>query len=249
MFGWQDWAIADAKPGPMGRLSKVPAGIPPYRVLSALGGTGLTAYFGMLDLGAPKEGETVVVSGAAGATGSIAGQLARIAGAAKVIGIAGGPEKCAWLTDELGFDAAIDYKNESVDARLRELCRDEIDVYFDNVGGDILDAALLQMRQNGRVVLCGGISSYNEKELPPGPRNYMQIVIRRLTVRGFIVIDYMARAGEAIGDLSRWLAEGKLVSREDIQEGMENVPATFQRLFDGGNTGKQLLKLADPPIS
>jgi NADPH-dependent curcumin reductase CurA len=179
MFGWQEYAINNGQPGVMGRVSKVPDGVPPYLFLSALGGTGLTAYFGMLDIGEPKPGDVVVVSGAAGATGSVAGQIAKIKGAAKVVGIAGGPEKCRWLKEELGFDAAIDYKSESVMARLKDECPDGINIYFDNVGGAILDDALLNMAQNGRIVLCGGISSYNEAELPPGPKNYMQLVIRR----------------------------------------------------------------------
>ena len=161
MFGWQEFAISDGKPGVMGRIGKVPAGMAPELSLSALGGTGLTAYFGMLEIGKPQTGDVVVVSGAAGATGSVAGQIARIKGASKVIGIAGGERKCGWLTEELGFDAAIDYKNEDVQARLREECPQGINVFFDNVGGDILDAALLNMAQNGRIVLCGGISAYN----------------------------------------------------------------------------------------
>lgn len=247
MFGWQDYALVDGKPGPMGGLNRVPAGLPPYLALSVLGGTGLTAYFGMLELGQPKHAEVVLVSGAAGATGSVAGQIARIKGA-RVIGIAGGPEKCAWLTDDLGFDAAIDYKNENVLTRLRELCHNQIDVFFDNVGGEILDAALRSMAKNGRIVLCGGISAYNATELPPGPRNYMQIVVRRLSMRGFIVSDYLSRAGEAVTELSGWIAEGTLKHREDIQQGIENTPKTFLRLFEGKNTGKQLLKIADPPM-
>lgn len=248
MFGWQEYAISNGQPGVMGTINKVPDGIPPYLILSALGGTGLTAYFGMLDIGEPKSGDTVVVSGAAGATGSVAGQIAKIKGAAKVIGIAGGEEKCRWLTDELGFDAAIDYKSESVMNKLRELCPEGINVFFDNVGGEILDDALLNMAQNGRIVLCGGISSYNEAELPPGPKNYMQLVIRRCRMEGFILIDYFHRAKEAITDLSSWIASGQLKHAEDIQEGIENTPQTFLRLFEGKNRGKQLLKIADAPL-
>lgn len=246
MFGWQQYAVSDGKPGPMGRLSKVPDGVAPELMLSALGGTGLTAYFGMLDIGKPQKGDVVVVSGAAGATGSVAGQIARIKGASKVVGIAGGPEKCRWLVDELGFDAAIDYKSEDVRGRLRQECPDGINVFFDNVGGQILDDALLNMALFGRVVLCGGISSYNEEELPPGPKNYMQLVIRRCNMQGFILIDYLDRAGEALADLSRWIQEGRLKHAEDIQEGFENTPKTFLRLFQGKNLGKQLLKVAEP---
>lgn len=247
-FGWQEYAINSGEPGMMGSVSKVPEGIPPYLVLSALGGTGLTAYFGLLDIGQPEEGDVVVVSGAAGATGSVAGQIARIKGASKVVGIAGGETKCKWLTEELGFDAAIDYKSENVMDRLREECPKGINVFFDNVGGDILDDALLNMAQNGRIALCGGISQYNESELPPGPKNYMQLVIRRCRMEGFIVIDYVHRAGEAIKDLSAWIASGELKHGEDIQEGIENTPKTFLRLFEGKNVGKQLLKIAEPPL-
>ena len=248
MLGWQEFAVSDGSPGMMGAISKVPEGIPPYLVLSALGGTGLTAYFGLLEVGQPQPGDVVVVSGAAGATGSVAGQIAKIKEASKVVGIAGGAEKCAWLTDELGFDAAIDYKSEDVKTRLEQECPQGIDVFFDNVGGDILDAALLNMAMNGRVVLCGGISSYNEEDLPPGPKNYMQLVIRRCRMEGFIVIDYMDRAAEAAKDLSAWIASGQIKHGEDIQEGIENTPKTFLRLFEGKNKGKQLLKIAEPPL-
>ena len=247
-LGWQEYAVSNGEAGVMGGISKVPEGIPPYLVLSALGGTGLTAYFGMLDIGKPEKGDVVVVSGAAGATGSVAGQIARIKGASKVVGIAGGPEKCAWLINDLGFDAAIDYKSEDVRGRLRETCPEGINVFFDNVGGDILDAALLNMAQNGRIVLCGGISSYNEAELPPGPKNYMQLVIRRCRMEGFIVIDYFHKAAEAVKVLSGWIEGDQLRHAEDIQEGIENTPGTFLRLFEGKNRGKQLLKIADPPL-
>lgn len=246
MFGWQEFAISDGQPGIMGRIGKVPAGMAPELSLSALGGTGLTAYFGMLDIGKPEPGDVVVVSGAAGATGSVAGQIARIKGAAKVIGIAGGDTKCDFLTQQLGFDAAIDYKNENVMARLREECPKGINIFFDNVGGQILDDALLNMAQNGRIVLCGGISSYNSEELPPGPKNYMQLVIRRCTMQGFILIDHYDRAGEAIAELSQWITQGELKHAEDIQEGFENTPQTFLRLFEGKNLGKQLLKVGEP---
>ncbi len=249
MLGWQEYAIADGEPGAMGRLAKVPEGVEPEVMLSALGGTGLTAYFGMTDIGEVREGDTVLVSGAAGATGSIAAQIAKLRGAARVVGIAGGPEKCAWLTEQAKLDAAIDYKSEKLSARLREELPQGASLFFDNVGGPILDEALLHMAQNGRVVLCGGISAYNEEELPPGPRNYMQIVIRRLTVRGFILIDHFKDAGRALGELSGWIAEGRLAHAEDIQEGFENAPKTLLRLFHGQNLGKQLLKLADPPIA
>lgn len=247
-LGWQEYAINDGKPGMMGVVNKIPAGVPPTLLLSALGATGLTAYFGMLDIGKPQVGDVVVVSGAAGATGSVAGQIARIKGASKVVGIAGGQQKCDWLVQALGFDVAIDYKSEDVQQRLREECPAGINVFFDNVGGEILDSALLNMAQNGRIVLCGGISAYNEVELPAGPKNYMQLVIRRCTMQGFIVIDYLAQANQAIADLSGWISTGELKHAEDIQEGIENTPKTFMRLFEGKNLGKQLLKIADAPV-
>ena len=246
MLGWQQYVIVPRNPGPLGGFNRVPEGVPPERMLSLLGGTGLTAYFGTHAIHPIHEGDNVLVSGAAGATGSVVAQIARIRGAGKVVGIAGGPRKCAWLRNEARIDGAIDYKNEDLGRRLREEFPNGIDLFFDNVGGDILDTTLLHMAQHGRITLCGGISGYNEKELPPGPRHIMQIVIRRLTVRGFILIDHLAQAGEAIADLSRWSAEGKLVVEEDIQEGFENTVQTFLRLFEGKNLGKQLLKIGDP---
>ena len=248
-MGWQEYVIIDGKPGMTGAINKVPEGVPPYLMLSALGTTGLTAYFGMLDLGKPGVGDVVVVSGAAGATGSVAGQIAKIKGAAKVVGIAGGEAKCKWLTEELGFDIAIDYKSENVKDELSKHCPNGIDIFFDNVGGEILDAALINMANNGRIVLCGGISAYNETELPPGPSNYMQLVIRRCTMAGFIVLDYLDQAPKAYSDILGWIADGSLKHAEDIQEGIENTPKTFLRLFEGKNRGKQLLKIAEPPIA
>ncbi len=245
MLGWQQYFVGDGSPGPMGGLSLVPDDIPPQRMLSLFGGTGLTAYFGLHEIHPVKEGDNVLVSGAAGATGSVVAQIARIRGAAKVVGIAGGREKCDWLLDKARLDGAIDYKNESVGRRIREEFPKGVDLFFDNVGGDILDATLPRMSDNGRITLCGGISGYNEKELPPGPRNIMQIVVHRLSVRGFILFDHIAGAREAIADLSRWSAAGDLVVEEDIQEGFENTPKTFLRLFQSKNLGKQLLKIAD----
>jgi NADPH-dependent curcumin reductase CurA len=246
LFGWQEWAVAG--PG-LAQATKLPPGTPLTWPLGVLGITGLTAYFGLLDLGKPSSGETVLVSGAAGATGSVAAQIAKKIVGCRVVGIAGGREKCAWLTGELGLDAAIDYKTDDVSRRIGELCPDGVHVYFDNVGGEILDAALAHIALRARVVLCGGISGYNEKEPPPGPRNLMNLVIRRARMEGFIVIDYAARFGEAVRELSGWVASGKIAHKEDVQQGIENAPRTFLRLFRGENTGKQLLKLADPPIA
>ena len=242
MFGWQEYAVGGRG---LAQAQRVPEGTPLTWPLGVVGITGLTAYFGLLDLGKPKEGETVLVSGAAGATGSVAAQIAKLKGC-RVVGIAGGPEKCKWLTDEVGLDAAIDYKTEDVQARIRETCPDGVDVYFDNVGGEILDAALANLALRARVVMCGGISGYNEEEPPPGPRNLMNVVIQRARMEGFIVIDYAKRFGEAASELARWVSEGRILHQEDVQEGIENAPRTFQRLFRGENKGKQLLKLADP---
>jgi len=246
LFGWQEYALL---PGTMiGTHAKIPPGTPPTWPLGVLGITGLTAYFGMLDLGKPKAGETVVVSGAAGATGSVAGQIAKLAGA-HVVGIAGGPAKCAWLTKEAHFDAAIDYKHENVAARLGELCPKGIDVYFDNVGGEILEAALDRIAQRARVVLCGGISVYNEETPPPGPRNLMNLVIQRARMEGFIVIDYLPRFAEGTAKLAEWVRSGAIVHQEDVQRGLENAPRTLLRLFTGANTGKQILQIAEPERS
>ena len=242
--GWQDFVVASPGRGPMG-LSKVPAGVTPEMMLSVLGITGLTAYFGLLDLGQPKAGETVLVSGAAGATGSVAGQIARIKGC-RVVGIAGGPDKCGWLRDEAGFDDVIDYKNEHVNARIAATCPNKLDIYFDNVGGEILEASLNHLNLRARIVMCGGISGYNATQPVPGPANLMNIVTTRSRMEGFIILDYMARAPEAIQELLQWVGSGELKFQVDVQEGFENIPDTLQRLFTGKNLGKQLLKIADP---
>ena len=241
--GWQDFQVVNAA-APMGMLTKLPPGIEPSMMLSVLGTTGQTAYWGLLDLGEPKSGETVLVSGAAGATGSVAGQIARIKGC-RVIGIAGGPEKCAWLTEKARFDAAIDYKSENVDARIGELCPNRVDIFFDNVGGDILEAALNHINMRARVVLCGGISSYNATTPVPGPSNLMNLVVMRARMEGFIVIDYFDRFAAAAQELISWIESGELVYELDIQEGFENIPDTLNRLFTGQNLGKQLLKIED----
>jgi len=244
-FGWQDYAATTGD----GILpaTKLDPGTPLTMPLSVLGITGLTAYFGLLDIGRPRAGDTVVVSGAAGATGSVAGQIAKIHGC-RVIGIAGGREKCDWLTGEAGFDAAIDYKSEPVHARLRELCPAAIDVFFDNVGGETLEAALAEIARGARVVLCGGISLYNAETWPPGPRNYLALLSQRARMEGFIVLDFAPRFAEAERALSSWVAAGDLVYREDVQEGFENAPKTLLRLFEGKNSGKQLLRIAEPPL-
>jgi NADPH-dependent curcumin reductase CurA len=202
----------------------------------------VTAYFGLLEVGAPKEGETVVVSGAAGAVGSVVGQIAKLKGC-RVVGIAGGPEKCEWITGELGFDAAIDYKSEGVDTALREHCPEGVDVYFDNVGGEILDAALARLARGARVVICGAISQYNNLDSMRGPSNYMSLLVNRARMEGFVVLDYMGRAPEAVQEMATWIAEGKLVAREDIVEGFESFPDALKKLFAGENIGKLVLKV------
>jgi NADPH-dependent curcumin reductase CurA len=239
LFGWQEYAVGGRG---LAQGTKVPEGMPITWPLGVCGITGLTAYFGLLDLGRPEPGETVLVSGAAGATGSVVAQIAKLKGC-RVVGIAGGPAKCALLTEDFGLDAAIDYKAEDVQARIAETCPDGVNIYFDNVGGPILDAALANLAQRARVVLCGGISGYNEKEPPPGPRNLMNLVIQRGRMEGFIVIDYMARFPEATAELAEWVTSGSIRHLEDVQEGIENAVQTFLRLFRGQNTGKQLLKL------
>lgn len=242
-FGWQDFAISNGK-GIM-NATHVPADIPITAPLSVFGITGLTAYFGLLDIGKPTEGNTVLISGAAGATGSIAGQIAKLKGC-RVIGTAGGAKKCRWLTEKANFDVAIDYKTADLDSTLQEICPEGIDVIFDNVGGEFLNTALSKINQNARIVICGAISGYNEKVPPPGPSNYTSLIIQRAKMEGFIVLDYVDQFNDAMKDLTSWVKEGKIVYQEDIAEGLENAPETLLRLYSGENIGKQLLKVADP---
>jgi len=241
LTGWQDYVLIDG--GAM--VQPVPRGLPvPLPALmGVLGITGLTAYFGLLDIGQPRAGETVVVSAAAGATGSVAGQIAKIKGC-RVVGIAGGAEKCAWLTGELGFDAAVDYKQPELARRLRAACPNGIDVNFENVGGQIMDTVMEQMNLNGRVALCGLISGYNASE--PSRGRFDVLLTKRLQVRGFIVLDFLPRFAEGAMQLAQWLMEGKLVHRDTIVEGLEQAPTAVNLLFDGGNMGKLLIKVADP---
>jgi NADPH-dependent curcumin reductase CurA len=207
-----------------------------------LGVTGMTAYFGLLDIGQPRPGDTVVVSGAAGATGSVVGQLARIEGAGTVVGIAGSPEKCAWLTDELGFDHAIDYRTEDVGHRLRATCPEGIDVFFDNVGGEILDTCLAQLAMKARVVLCGAISQYNE-DRPVGPRNYLNLIVKRARMEGFLILDFLDRFPEAQVRMAGWVMEGRVKHREHMVDGLEHAGDALNLLFSGGNTGKVIVRL------
>jgi NADPH-dependent curcumin reductase CurA len=215
--------------------------LPTY--LSVLGMTGMTAYFGLLDTGQPKAGETLVVSAAAGAVGAVVGQIAKIKGC-RVVGIAGGAEKCRYIVHELGFDAAIDYKSEEVSPSLRKHCPEGIDIYFDNVGGAILDAALAQLRMHARVVICGAISQYNNTGPITGPSNYLSLLTNRATMKGMLVLDYADRYAQAGAEMAQWMAAGKLKSREDIVEGLATFPETLLKLFKSENTGKLMLKVS-----
>jgi NADPH-dependent curcumin reductase len=239
-LGVQEYAVCDENA--VFKVDTGEIGLPTY--LGALGMPGVTAYFGLLDVGAPKEGETVVVSGAAGAVGSVVGQIAKIKGC-RVVGIAGGPDKCGWIVEELGFDAAIDYKNEDVGEALRKQCPEGIDVYFDNVGGEILDAALARLARGARVPICGAISQYNNLEAMKGPSNYMSLLVNRARMEGFVVIDYMSRAPEAVSEMAGWIAEGKLIAREDVVESFDSFPEALQKLFRGENVGKLVLKVGE----
>jgi len=217
--------------------------LPTY--LNVLGMPGMTAYFGLLEVGQAKAGDTVVVSGAAGAVGMTVGQVAKIKGC-RVVGIAGGPEKCGYLTSTLGFDAAIDYKSEDLNKALREHCPKGIDVYFDNVGGDTLDACLARLARGARVVICGAISQYNATSAIKGPSNYLSLLVNRARMQGMVVFDYADRYDEAEREMAGWMKAGKLVSREDIVDGLDTFPQTLLKLFKGENFGKLVLKVSEP---
>jgi NADPH-dependent curcumin reductase CurA len=240
-FGVQQYAISNGKGARKVDVPSVP--LPVY--LSALGMTGMTAYFGLLDVGDLKSGDTVVVSGAAGAVGMVAGQIAKIK-SCRVIGIAGGADKCHYLVNDLGFDAAIDYKNEDVKTALKLHCPQGINVYFDNVGGEILDAVLTQLAMHARIVICGAVSQYNNTTPVRGPSNYLSLLVYRARMQGMVVFDYADRYGEAARDLGAWLQQGKLKSREDIVAGFDNFPDVLLKLFRGENHGKLLLKVSNP---
>jgi len=241
VYGWggvQKYSVSDGK-----TFYKVDPSLVPLPVYTGtLGMPGMTAYFGILEVGKIKEGDTVLVSGAAGAVGSVVGQIAKIKGCT-VVGIAGGPEKCKYIVDELGFDGAIDYKNENVRAKLKELCPKGIDVYFDNVGGDILDYALAALRMHARVVICGAISQYNNKVSVKGPANYLSLLVNRATMQGMVVMDYAKDYAKAGMEMGMWMAQGKLKSKEHIEEGIENFYPTFLKLFSGEKMGKLVLKI------
>jgi NADPH-dependent curcumin reductase CurA len=239
-LGVQEYVISDGK-----GVTKVDPRVAPLPVfLGTLGMPGMTAYFGLLDIGQPKEGETVVVSGAAGAVGTVVGQIAKIKGC-RVIGIAGGQDKCRWIVDELGFDAAIDYKHEDVAAALKQHCPKGVDVYFDNVGGDILDLVLARLARNARIIICGAISQYNNTAPVKGPSNYLSLLVNRATMKGMVVFDYADRYHLAAREMAGWMAQGKLKARTDISEGLASFPEALLKLFKGENTGKLVLKVAD----
>jgi len=238
-FGVQQYAVSDAK-----GVRKVDTRFVPLSTyLGVLGMPGMTAYFGLLDIGKPKAGETVVVSGAAGAVGAAVGQIAKIKGC-RVVGIAGGAQKCKYLVDELGFDAAIDYKAGDVKAGLKTHCPAGIDVYFDNVGGEILEAALARINLHARIVICGAISQYNNTTPPRGPANYLSLLVNRASMTGMVVFDYAARYGEGARDMAQWIKEGKLKAKEDVVTGgIDAFPETLLKLFKGENFGKLVLAL------
>ncbi len=238
--GWASHAQGNA--GGFSKLQSIP-GLPLTAFMSVLGGTGLTAWFGMREIGKPQPGETVVISAAAGAVGSIAGQIAKLAGA-RVIGIAGGKAKCDWLVNELGFDGAIDYKNEDVGAALDRLCPNGIDVDFENVGGAIMQAVIARMNTFGRVVLCGLISTYNKEGPVEGPEDFARVLMRRLTIKGFIIIDYLHRAGEAMAELVPWVMQGKIKWKAHVEQGLENAPTALGRLFTGDHDGKLVVQVS-----
>jgi NADPH-dependent curcumin reductase CurA len=240
LVGWQDYVVTGEGEIP---LTPVPGdtGLPIECLLGALGMTGVTAYFGLLDIGKPKEGETVVVSAAAGAVGSVVGQIAKLKGA-RAVGIAGGKEKCEWLVDELGFDAAIDRHDSDWKQKLRDACPDGVDVDFENVGGEIMREVFDMLNLNARVALCGLISEYNEAERPAGPP-LARVLVNRVTIQGFIILDYFARFPEAIAQLGQWVAEGKVKDKHTVVEGLEKAPEAVNMLFDGDNLGKLIVKV------
>jgi NADPH-dependent curcumin reductase CurA len=243
LAGWSAYSIAN---GALVHSTPALPGVPITAYMSVLGGTGLTAWFGITDIGRPQPGETVVVSAAAGAVGSIAGQIAKLRGA-RVIGIAGGKAKCDWLTGELGFDGAIDYKGEDVGAALDRLCPAGIDVNFENVGGAIMEAVIARMNNFGRMPLCGMISTYNDDAGVPGPANFERVLMHRLLIKGFIVTDYLPRAAEAFAELAPWVIGGQLKWKVHIEDGLENALSAVDRLFTGAHDGKLLVRVSPEP--
>jgi len=244
---WGDYCVVDGDGFVPPR--KIDNSVPLTWHMSAFGITTLTAYFGMTEVAQVKEGDVVLISGAAGATGAACSQIARIKGAKKIIGIAGGPEKCDWLTNEGGCDAAIDYKSDDIAAKVAELAPDGIDVFYDNTGGPALDAALINMAESARLAICGGISSgYNSWTVDAGPQNYMYLILKGARMQGFLVLHYMDKFPQAIGEISGWLQSGALKPHETVIEGLDKAPETLQGLFTGLNRGKLILKVGDPAL-
>ncbi len=239
LLGWQEYAITDGKG--VNALPNLP-GVPLTAHFGLFGHIGMTAYFGLLDIGQPKPGETLVVSAAAGAVGSLVGQIGKIKGC-RVVGIAGADDKCKWIVDELGFDAAINYKTENVAEALKKHCPNGIDIDFENVGGEIMDAVLAQINLRARIALCGLISGYNATTPVPGPYNFANILIQRARVEGFIVLDYAPRAMECMTELGKWLMEGKIKYRIDEVDGLKGAPLALNKLFEGTNIGKLVVKI------
>jgi NADPH-dependent curcumin reductase len=240
LFGVQNYAVSDGA-----GVNKIDTTLAPATAyLGALGISGLTAYFGLLDIGRPEPGQTVLVSGAAGSVGHIVGQIAKINGC-RAVGIAGGDDKCRWLVEHAGFDAAIDYKTADLRAELKTHAPDRVDVFFDNVGGVALEAALNRLAHGARIVLCGAVSQYNDA--PRGPANYMQLLVARASMTGFVIFDYLSRYPEGVAQLAKWVGSGQLRSHEDIERGdVGDFPNTLLKLFSGRNTGKLILALTDP---
>ena len=245
MTNWQEYVVANDE----NKFSKIPTGmgLSLATVMNVLGVTGITAFFGLLDVGSFKEGDAVLVSGAAGATGSVVGQIAKAKGASKVVGIAGGPEKCAEVVEKYGFDACLDYRADGLSRSIREHFAKGVDLYFDNVGGDILDAALANIAMWGRIVMCGAISQYNVEDLRGGIANTSMLIMRRATMKGFIVLDYEKRFAEAQLELATMVLSGTLAHQEHVVDGLENAPEALNLLFSGGNHGKTLVSV-DPSL-
>ena len=240
-LGWQDYVVTK-----FAQKMAVTPETPILAHMSGLGMTGVTAYFGLLDIGKPQPGETVVVSAAAGAVGSIVGQIAKLKGC-RVVGLAGSDDKCKWVVDDLGFDACINYRTENVLEALRRECPKGIDVYFENVGGEILDAVLTLVNLQARIPLCGLISTYNADGPVPGPYMFRNVLMKRVLIKGFIVVDYFDRIGEFYAEMPGWIADGKVKWRVDVAQGLENAPTTLQKLFTGGNTGKLVVQISPEP--
>lgn len=245
LAAWESYSVVPS--GQLhGRVTPI-EGIPLPSMLSVLGGTGLTAYFGLLEVGRPMEGETVLVSAAAGGVGSIVGQIARIKGC-RTVGLTGSDDKCAWLTDELGYHAAVNYKTADLRVAIREACPKGVDVFFDSVGGEILNTVLTRLNRRARIVLCGAISQINAMELPPGPSNYVQLLAKSARMEGFTTLDFARRYDEARGNLAQWIRQGQLRYRDEIVEGIEQAPSHLLRLFSGDHRGKLMVKLTDPEV-